>query len=88
MLRTVLTVAGCGLLIHSRVFQRLTRNRQFLAAASPGGLPQAVDMGFTWDLDDRRVSQTDALGRITRFVYDTAGRLTSTILPDGSTDLA
>jgi RHS repeat-associated protein len=70
------------------IFQRLTHNRQLLAPASPGGMPQPVDMRFTWDLDDGKVSQSDAQGRITRFAYDTAGRLTSTILPDGSTDLA
>ena len=70
------------------VFRRLTRNRQLLSPASSGGTPQPVDVGFTWDLDDRKLSQTDALGRITRFIYDTAGRLESTILPDGSADLA
>jgi RHS repeat-associated protein len=70
------------------VFRRLTRNRQLLSPPSPTGTPQPVDMTFTWDLDDRKTSQTDALGRVTRFTYDTAGRLASTVLPDGSADFA
>ncbi|HTJ98363.1 MAG TPA: RHS repeat-associated core domain-containing protein [Bordetella sp.] len=70
------------------VFRRLTRNRQILVPALSGGTPQPVDMSFTWDLDDQKLSQTDALGRITRYAYDTAGRLASTILPDGSADQA
>lgn len=70
------------------VFRRLVRNRQMLSSASAGGTPQPVEIRFGWDLDDKKVSQTDALGRVTRYVYDTAGRLASTVLPDASADLA
>jgi RHS repeat-associated protein len=69
------------------IFRRLTRNRQFLPAAAPQGTPTAVDVNFAYDRDDQKIAQTDALGRITGFSYDTAGRLVSTILPDGSADL-
>ncbi|WP_066636492.1 RHS repeat-associated core domain-containing protein [Bordetella sp. H567] len=70
------------------VFGRLTRNRQMVASVLSPDAPQPADMRFAWDADDHKVSQTDALGRITRFVQDTAGRLASTVLPDGSADLA
>jgi YD repeat-containing protein len=34
-------------------------------------------------VSDRRVTPTDRLGRLTRFLYDAAGNLVSTYLPSG-----
>lgn len=69
------------------LFGRLVENVQF-HFRNPSEAPVPVVTTFAYDLEDRRVTQTDALGRTTRFRYDTAGRLTSTILPDASEDLA
>lgn len=69
------------------VFGRLVENVQF-HFRDPNDVPVPVVAAFTYDLNDRKITQTDALGRVTRFRFDTAGRLISTILPDGSEDLA
>lgn len=50
-------------------------------AAIGSGLT-AIATSSTYDLDGRMLSSTDALGRVTRYLYDTKGRLTNTILPD------
>lgn len=68
------------------VFGRRTRSRQYLHHSLPGEAPLPVDLSFEYDADDQMVSHADPLGRITRFRYDSAGRRTSTILPDGSAD--
>lgn len=68
------------------VFGRLVENRQVLPPTQPGDQPQRVVTSFDYDLDDRRIRHTDALGRVTRYRYDSAGRLVGTVLPDGSSD--
>lgn len=50
-------------------------------AAIGSGLT-AIATSSSYDLDGRMLASTDALGRVTRYIYDTKGRLTSTILPD------
>jgi YD repeat-containing protein len=37
---------------------------------------------MAYDDAGRKVSETDPLGRVTKFVYDKVGRLKETILPD------
>ncbi len=39
-----------------------------------------------YDAVGNRISETDALGRVTRYVYDERGLLIATILPDGTPD--
>ena len=68
------------------IFSRLIENRQLFHRHETGDVLVPVKTFFSYDLDDQKINQTDALGRITRFNYDSAGRLTSTILPDESSD--
>lgn len=68
------------------VFGRLVENRQLLPTPQPGEQPQPVVNSFDHDLDGRRTRHTDALGRVTRYRYDSAGRPVGTVLPDGSSD--
>ena len=67
-------------------FNRLIESRQLLEPAEPGDPPSPVRIILTYDLDDHKTTQTDALGRTTRFAYDSAGRLAQTVLPDGVED--
>jgi RHS repeat-associated protein len=67
------------------VFGRLVENVQFYSR-DQSDVPEPLATTFTYDADDRKLTQTDALGRVTRFRYDTAGRLVATILPDGTED--
>jgi len=70
------------------LFGRLVENVQFYHRHEIDDVPAPVVTAFTYDADDQKLSQTDALGRITRFQHDTAGRLTSTVLPDSTADAA
>jgi YD repeat-containing protein len=71
---------------HYDVFGRLVEHRRSLHRHQPGDVRAPVTTSYTYDLDDQRITQTDALGRTTCFQYDGAGRLVGTILPDGSSD--
>jgi RHS repeat-associated protein len=75
---------------HNRydIFSRLVENRQLFHRHQPGDVPVDVTTSFTYDRDDLKTSQTDSLGRVTRFRYDSAGRLVSVALPDGSADFS
>jgi RHS repeat-associated protein len=77
-----------GDLVRSRidVFGRTIETERPLGRREPGETLAPVRTSFTFDRDDRLTSQTDALGRVTRFAYDTAGRLVATMLPDDSAD--
>ena len=68
------------------IFSRALESRRFFHRHQPGKTPMPVSTRFTYNHDDQATSHSDALGRITRFVYDSAGQLLSTILPDGSAD--
>lgn len=68
------------------IFSRALESRRFFHRHQPGETPVPVITRFTYNEDDQAVSLMDALGRTTRFVFDSAGRLVSTILPDGSAD--
>ncbi|MGH9967107.1 MAG: DUF6531 domain-containing protein [Pyrinomonadaceae bacterium] len=68
------------------VFGRLKETTQQLHQFNAADVPIPVTVRFNYDLDDNKISQEDPLGRVTRFEYDTLGRLTASILPDGSTD--
>jgi YD repeat-containing protein len=68
------------------IFSRLTENVEELHKYDSNDIHVPVRIAFSYDLDDQKTSQTDAQGRITTFRYDSAGRLVSTILPDGSSD--
>ena len=70
------------------IFQRVTRSRQFLAPASPGGTPQAVEVSFTYDLDDQKVSQTTRWAAPRASPTTPRGGWHQRSLPDGSADLA
>jgi RHS repeat-associated protein len=70
------------------IFGRLTENCQSFHRYEPGDIPIPVRTILTYDLDDQQTTQTDALGRMTRFQYDSAGRLISLVLPDGSADMS
>lgn len=54
--------------------------RGFLQSSSNG--PLSLVFGF--DSSDRRVSETNSLGQVKRFVYDLADRVTGLVLPGGS----
>lgn len=68
------------------IFSRAREIRRFFHRHQPGEIPVPVSVRFGYDRDDLVTDQGDALGRTTRFAYDSAGRLVSTILPDGSAD--
>jgi RHS repeat-associated protein len=67
-------------------FSRLVESRQSYHRHEPGEIPISVSTLFAYDLDDQKTTQTDALGRTTRFMYDSLGRLRATELPDGTVD--
>lgn len=68
------------------IFSREVEIRRFLHRHQPGEVPVPVITQLAYNRDDQVTHQTDALGRVTQFRYDSAGRLVSTILPDGSSD--
>ena len=72
---------------HFDSFGRLERVDGVLHQYQPGELPVPVLTTFTYNADDNLTRQVDALGRGTEFLYDSAGRLVSTVLPDGTFDL-
>jgi RHS repeat-associated protein len=63
-------------------FNRLVRQDKLQNI--PGAPPMSVM--YAYNKFDRIEQQTDSLGRIITFNYDTAGRLLSSILPNGKTD--
>ncbi len=68
------------------IFSREVEIRRFLHRHQPGEVPVPVITQLAYNRDDQVTHQTDALGRMTQFRYDSARRLVSTILPDGSAD--
>lgn len=65
------------------IFSRLVAQERVVA--TPQG-DQIVRLSRSYDRDDQPVSQTDALGRVTQFRYDSNGRLVGTGFPDDSWD--
>jgi YD repeat-containing protein len=47
--------------------------------------PDGTFVFVTYDPAGNKATETDALGRVTRFVYDARNRLVATLLPDGTT---
>ncbi len=68
------------------VFSRPVQVSRHLHNYLPGEVPELVRMACTYYTNDRVRELTDALGRKTVFEYDSAERLTATLLPDGSRD--
>jgi RHS repeat-associated protein len=68
------------------IFGRIIKENKYLAYTHGGAISIISRGQYKYDLDDLLLEQLDALGRITKFRYDTAGRLISTILPDNSED--
>jgi len=69
------------------LFSRLMQITRYLHQYHPGEVKEPVNTIFTYNKFDLIIEQEDALGRITRFNYDSSGRRVSSILPDGSSDL-
>lgn len=59
-----------------------TRGRLWKEIADPGG--EDLETVHIYDLNNRKVSTTDARGLVTQFEYDDLGRLDKTIFPDTS----
>lgn len=68
------------------LFGRLVTKTDDLHRHIEGETPVPLSTRFEYNKFDQVVRQTDPLGRVTRFEYDTMGRLLSTILPDQSFD--
>ncbi len=68
------------------VFGRLTRATRFLASQADPLQKIPVSTAYRYEMDDLRISQTDALGRETHFQYNAFGKNISTALPDLSED--
>ncbi|MEU6322774.1 RHS repeat-associated core domain-containing protein [Streptomyces sp. NPDC047009] len=68
------------------VFGRRIETRHLLQVpdAQPSVVP--IRTAYSYNRDDQLTSQVDHLGRTTRFEYDTAGRLRSTVLADLTSD--
>jgi RHS repeat-associated protein len=71
------------------IFEYLADTSRLIAVTLPApAVGQAAPVWrFAYDEVGNRVSQTDPLGRITRFEYDEINRLTRVILPGGQTRL-
>lgn len=67
-------------------FDRLVVKTDHLHRHRAGETPVQLRTQFFHNSADQVVRRTDPLGRNTQFVYDTMGRLLSTILPDNSAD--
>ena len=68
------------------IFGRLTQTTRFLKEESGPHPLVIVNNGYVHDLDDNVIEQTDSLGRLTKFLYDSMGRRVSIVLPDSSHD--
>ena len=67
-------VTGC-------TFDAQNRQTQIMYADS-------TTRGFTYDFRNHKLTETDQLGRVTKWVYDFAGQLTSTTVAYGTADAA
>ncbi|MFD8559705.1 DUF6531 domain-containing protein [Streptosporangium canum] len=68
------------------VFGRCIETRNLLQFPGPPPSVVSIRTAYTYNRDDQLISQVDHLGRTTRFEYDTAGRLRSTVLADLTSD--
>ncbi|MGD9533395.1 MAG: RHS repeat-associated core domain-containing protein [Candidatus Nitrosocosmicus sp.] len=68
------------------IFSRIITKTEHLYQHIEGESPIPIHTRYEYGKFDKVVRQTDPLGRVTQFEYDTMGRLTSTILPDQSFD--
>ncbi len=70
------------------VFRRQLSNSKFLTDKNNPTFKIPVTTSYQYDLDGMLLSQTDALGRITKFEYNGLGRKVSSTLPDGTKDVS
>lgn len=72
--------------LNSRGMSGVTYYRQYdaLGREIKRGISHGPSLEVKFNPRNQRVSETDGLGRTSRFEYDRAGRLTKVVMPDGS----